>query len=368
MIDLDVGRTRRLREAAADLRARALAVDAAPTAMADHLDAPAVRLLRQLTTPAEHRDGSWPDAANEERVAGLLELARGDAAALLALPGPALAGVVVDVLGDHEQRTRFHDRLADGRTWTFFAMTEPERGADTAAIGALLKKAGGEYRLHGRKRYIANGARGAVGVVFARTGPSPQSIRAVLVELPAPGLAARRLDTVGLRGACLSELVFDGFRVTEEQVLGRHLPHHQRGLWGALRTFNLMRVQVAALALGTAYAIHDEVTSVRPDAPDRATVAARLAATRRLVLDAAAHADKDAERAYLPSVAKLASVPLAFRTSRWAATSLGPAGLLEHPLVEKWTRDVRAFEAMESTTNLQRLRVAQDYLEERGDG
>ena len=362
-------------EAAEDLRAMALSVDADPTNMAPYLDSPAFRTMRLFTTPAEYRDeelglpGHTGTGSCLEKVVGTVELARGDAGAVLAMPGPALAGVVVEVLGSPAQQERFYRKLSGGRTWTFFAMTEPERGNDATAITTRLEKAGpGEYRLHGHKRYIGSGARGGIGVVFARTGPSPLSIRAVLVEVPENGFRAERLPMVGLRGAYLSELWFDGLRVTDDMLLGQHLPATRRGIWGAMRTFNNMRIQVAALAVGTSLAIHDLVTELRPDAPGIGRQAARIEAARQLVYDMAAQVDHDSEQAYFPSSAKLSAVPLGLATARWATDSLGPAGLFEHPLLEKWCRDVRAFEFMEGTTNIQRLHVSQGYLKGRSDG
>jgi len=363
-------------EAASDLRTRALAIDADPTNMAPHMDSPAFRMMRLFTTPAQYRDEELthlPDHTGTgsclEKVVGTVELARGDAGAVLAMPGPALAGVVVEVLGSPTQQERFYRKLAGGHTWTFFAMTEPARGNDATAITTRLEKVGpGEYRLHGHKRYIGSGARGGVGVVFARTGPSPLSIRAVLVEVPAEGFRAERLPMVGLRGAYLSELWFDGLRVTDDMLLGQHLPATRRGIWGAMRTFNNMRIQVAALAVGTSLAIHDLVTELRPAAPGIERQAARLEAARQLVYDMAAQVDHDSEQAYFPSAAKLSAVPLGIATARWATEVAGPAGLFEHPLLEKWCRDVRAFEFMEGTTNIQRLHVSQGYLKGRSDG
>jgi alkylation response protein AidB-like acyl-CoA dehydrogenase len=362
-------------EAALDLRTRALAVDADPTDMAPHMDSPAFRMMRLFTTPAEYRDEELdlPDHTGTgsclEKVIGTVELARGDAGVVLAMPGPALAGVVVEVLGSPAQQERFYRKLSGGHTWTFFAMTEPERGNDATAITTRLEKVGpGEYRMYGHKRYIGSGARGGIGVVFARTGPSPLSIRAVLVEVPADGFRAERLPMVGLRGAYLSELWFDGLRVTDDMLLGQHLPATRRGIWGAMRTFNNMRIQVAALAVGTSLAIHDLVAELRPNAPGIDRQAARLEAARQLVYDMAAQVDHDSEQAYFPSAAKLSAVPLGLATARWATGSLGPAGLFEHPLLEKWCRDVRAFEFMEGTTNIQRLHVSQGYLKGRSDG
>jgi len=146
------------------------------------------------------------------------------------------------------------------------------------------------------------------------------------------------------------------------------LPRQRGGRWGALRTFHHLRVQVAALAVGTALALRDLVAAARPDAPGLARNGTRLEAARQLVHDVAAHLDREPDAAYFPSAAKLSAVPLAIEVSRWATAVLGPGSLFEHPLLEKWTRDVRAFEFMEGTANLQRLHLAQDYLKGRVDG
>jgi alkylation response protein AidB-like acyl-CoA dehydrogenase len=166
---------------------------------------------------------------------------------------------------------------------------------------------------------------------------------------------------VGLRGACLSELRFEGVPVGGDMLLGEHLPATRRGIWGAIKTFDRMRIGVAAAAVGTALALAGYVTAERKNAPGAAQVLARARAARELVYEAAARIDRDPERGYLSSAAKLGAVRMAVETSHWAGAALGPAGLLEHPLVEKWSRDVTAFEFMEGTSNIQRLHVARGY-------
>jgi alkylation response protein AidB-like acyl-CoA dehydrogenase len=361
-------------DAATDLRARALAVDAEPDDMAAHLGSPVLAMIRDGSIPARFRPsgpaavplGSFTDSCLD-RVVSTVEFARGDAGVLLACPGPALAGIVVDALGSPAQQELFYRRVVDGGVWTFFAMTEPEHGSDAAAMETRLEKAAdGGHRLHGVKRYIGNAARAGIGVVFARTGRGALSIRAALVELPAPGCTARRLDMIGLRGAYLSELRFDGAEVPAGMLLGQHLPVARRGMWGAIKTFNQMRVQIGAMALGTALAMHDCVRGLRPAAADVDLMASRLAAARLLIYEAAAAVDADPERGYLSSVGKLHCTRLGIDVARWAVGALGPAALLEHPLLEKWSRDIRAFEFMDGTANMQRLTVAQAYLKAGG--
>lgn len=357
--------------AARELRACALAVDADPDRVAPGTGSPALGLVHAACIPRQFRaDGRWNPVldtwrlGSRDRIGAIIELARGDAGAMLALKGPpGLAGVIVDALGSPAQRERFYRRIAHGRTWTFFAMTEPAHGSDATAMTTRLERdAGRGYRLYGEKRYVGNGARGGIGVVFARTGASPLTIRAVLLECPAPELAGRRLDTLGLRGAALSELTFDGVRISEEMLLGQHLPASRRGLWGAVRTFNSMRLQIGAMGIGTALAILDLVREVAPDAPGLDIQRGRTAAARALACAAADEVDANPNPRLAPSVTKLAGAWLAVSVARWARTTLGPACLLRHPLLEKWTRDAQGLEFMEGTSNVQRLHVADGYL------
>ena len=356
------------REAGEDLRARALSIDADPDAMEAHFGSPVFARMRRAETPVEYRDPVPGDVAPPDdetclqTVVAFIEISRGDAATALACPGPGLAGVFVRLLGDEAQKERFYARLRDGRTWPFFAMTEPDHGTDATAMETRLERDGsGGWLLHGSKRYIGNGARGGIGIVFGRTGRSALSIRAALVEPPALGWSGRRLETIGLRGAYLSELRFDGVPVAGDMLLGEHLPVTRRGIWGALKTFNQVRLHVAAAAVGTAVAMAEYVAEHRKTAPGTQLALARAEAARQLVYEAAARIDHDPERGYFSSAAKLSATRMAVEIARWASGALGPAGLLEHPLLEKWTRDVCAFEFMDGTSNIQRLHVARGY-------
>ena len=356
------------REGAEDLRSRALAVDTDAAAMDEHFDSEVYSLIRQSNTPAEYRE-SVPGStrlleakSTVDDVVAMAEFSRGDTSALLACPCPALAGVFVDLLGSPAQKEKFYTTLHGGRTWTFFAMTEKTHGNDATNMLTRFERDGDDWKLYGGKRYIGHGARGGIGVVFGRTGKGALSIRGALVEPPkVTGWSATRLPMVGLRGAFLSEIEFDGVPVAGDMLLGEHLPVTRRGIWGAMKTFNNMRIQIAAAAVGTAVAMAEYVAEHRKNAPDVQLVLARAEASRELVYEAAARLDHAPERGYLSSAAKLGATRMAVETARWAGAALGPSGLIEHPLVEKWGRDVCAFEFMDGTTNIQRLHVARGY-------
>jgi alkylation response protein AidB-like acyl-CoA dehydrogenase len=79
-----------------------------------------------------------------------------------------------------------------------------------------------------------------------------------------------------------------------------------------------------------------------------------------MLYDAAAEVDHCPDDRRPASIAKLHNTALAIRTTRWAAKALGPGSMLEHPLLEKWSRDVYAFEFMDGTSNILRLHTAPD--------
>jgi acyl-CoA dehydrogenase len=357
---------------AMELREHAMLVDTDPHDMKPHLDLAAYDLIRQFQIPRRFSDRpprigrfTYEPGSVLQQVVLTLELAYGDAGMALACPGPSLAGVLVDHLGDDTQQEWFHRSVADN-TWTFFAITEPGRGSDATALETVLTKESADlYRVTGTKRYIGNGSRGDVGVVLARTGPGPLSVRAALVNTDTTGYRGSSLDMIGLRGACLAEITLDNVPVPAEMLLGRHLSATRRGMWGAMRVFNTMRANVAALAVGTGLALVDIVRAERPHAPGAAELTARLEACRQLVYAAGVAVDHDRDSGTPSSTAKIAATALAREASRWAVRSLGPAALVEIPLLEKWTRDVCAFEFMEGTSDIQRQHVTRAYLKGR---
>lgn len=363
------------RELAVELRRDALAVDADPFDTARLRDSATLELLRLVGTPKAFRAGEIPACAEEftesclGRVVANVELAAGDASVMNACAAPSLAGLTVEALGDDKQQDLFYRDLAENRSWTFFGMTEPEHGSDATAMETRLDPdpdSGSGYRLNGAKRYVANAERGTIGVVFARIGPTPLSIRAVMLRHPTPGFTGTSLDMMGLRGARIGQMTFDAVPVPRDMVLGRHLPASRRGMWGAVRAFNIIRLQIGAQALGVAIGIRDYVCAQRPDWTGHELMSARLAAAQELLYDNAIEIDRFPDHRRAPSIAKLHATNLAIEATRWAESALGPGSLLEHPLLEKWCRDVCAFEFMDGTSNILRLTIAPDAAPRRG--
>jgi acyl-CoA dehydrogenase len=356
------------RESAGVLRRATLDIDRDPS-LVDGVLAGALP-WRHVGMPAEY----YPDPpvvcgrpvyldSCVEQVTVLEELARADAGAVLALPGPAMSGFVVAEMADQRQRERYYGMLAQRPTWTFFGMTEPSHGSDPAGMATNVT----DGLLNGVKRFVGNGARARIGVVFARRSAGPLGISAVLIETDRPGFAGVPLETLGLRALQLSELRMRDVPVETGDLLGHHRSATRQGMWAAVRTFNRYRPVVACLALGVAQAAFDYVVDNRRlmRVAQRHVLdgfAERLHGVRALVLAAARSADNDPGDGTLASAAKIRATGLAEEVTTTAVRFFGPGARWEHPLLDKWLRDARAFEFMEGTSNIQRLNLAQGYL------
>lgn len=362
-----------VRALAPELRATAQNFDDDPGNAARLCELPLLARLATLQIPPEYApdplvlDGQpFYLVSAEERVVFHEEAAAyGDVSLLLSSPGSLTAGMLVATLGDHEQKKWFFGRLHECPTWTFLAMTEPWGGSDATAMRTSLVPAepdGSMLLLNGTKTYVGNATRSRMGVVFARTGPGPLGIRAVLLDTASVGFRANPIDTIGLRGA-LGTMVFEDVQIPQERLLGRQLPTSRRGMWGWLHSFGVLRCVAAAMGVGVARAAVDYAVGNLPS-PTRQqqhrvdALWSRIEGVRRLTHRAAQVIDADdAHGQQLAAAAKTSAAQLAEEVTLAALGLLGPGARLDHPLLDKWARDARGIEFMEGTSNIQRLAV-----------
>ncbi|THV30226.1 acyl-CoA dehydrogenase family protein [Glycomyces paridis] len=321
--------------------------------------------LRPDRNPKPLREGgrTLPVRSCREFTALMEELCRGDAGLALAMPFSSMSAMLMEQMLDASQLDAHYARMSERPTWTFFALTEPERGSDAGAITTTLEPGEDGAVLNGVKRYIGNGARAYCGLVFARnTAASGMfAVQPVLVPSDAPGFTAELLDTMGLKGAGLSEIRLEGVRVPVADG-ARTAP---TGLRGAMQTFDTFRPCVGAMALGAGTAVYEYVDrELRAGAQRnwRDRFVHRIEATRGLIATAAAALDAGRGDGSVSSAAKLSAVRLADALAAAAVDVLGPAARLDHPLIDKWDGDIRGIEFMEGTSDIQRQTIAQGWI------
>ncbi|MDN5795095.1 MAG: acyl-CoA dehydrogenase family protein [Intrasporangium sp.] len=161
--------------------------------------------------------------------------------------------------GTEEQKRRYLPRMATGEIRGAFSMSEPALGSDVAAIRTKAVRDGDEWVLTGQKMWLTNGGSANLVAVLVRTelgeSDSPyKNLTTFLVEKePGFGETAQgitvpgKIDKMGYKGVDTTELVLDGHRTSDAQLLGG-VPG--RGFYQMMDGVEVGRVNVAARACG----------------------------------------------------------------------------------------------------------------------
>lgn len=163
--------------------------------------------------------------------------------------------------GTDEQKQKYLPRMATGEVRGAFSMSEPGLGSDVAAIKTkAVKGDDGSYTIDGQKMWLTNGGTSNLVATLVRTDEGADSVyknmTTFLVEKEpgfgetAPGLTIPgKIDKMGYKGVDTTEAVFEGHRVSAEQILGGE---PGKGFYQMMDGVEVGRVNVAARACGIA--------------------------------------------------------------------------------------------------------------------
>jgi alkylation response protein AidB-like acyl-CoA dehydrogenase len=163
--------------------------------------------------------------------------------------------------GTDAQKQSLLPRMATGEVRGAFSMSEPELGSDVAAIRTRAAlNADGSYTINGQKMWLTNGASSTLVAALVRTDEGAESahrnLTAFLIEKPtgfgevAPGLLIPgKIDKLGYKGIDTTELIFDGYVVGADAILGGS---PGQGFYQMMDGIEVGRVNVSARACGVA--------------------------------------------------------------------------------------------------------------------
>ncbi len=163
--------------------------------------------------------------------------------------------------GTDAQKQRLLPRMADGEVRGAFSMSEPELGSDVAAIRTRAARGSdGGYTINGQKMWLTNGASSSLVAALVKTDEGAdaphRNLTAFLIEKPtgfgevAPGLLIPgKIDKLGYKGIDTTELIFDGYVASAEDILGG-VPG--QGFYQMMDGIEVGRVNVSARAVGVA--------------------------------------------------------------------------------------------------------------------
>ncbi len=275
-----------------------------------------------------------------------------------------------------QARAHWLPRLADGRALGCFALSEPGTGSDAAAQTCLAERDGDGWRLDGTKNWITNGAQANVCVVMAMTDRTlgVKGISAFLVPTDVPGFSvAKNEHKLGIRASSTSQIHLDGVRLPAAALMGKV----GEGFKIAMGTLDGGRIGIAAQALGIAQAAYD---AARLYARERqafggpigdlqaigfmlADMATEIDAARMLLWRSAAAKDAGERFGPLAAKAKLYASEMSNRVAYQALQIFGGNGYCTDYPAERHSRDARITTLYEGTSEIQRIVVARDLLQ-----
>ncbi len=284
--------------------------------------------------------------------------------------------------GNEEQRAKFLPDLASGRKIGCYCLSEPEAGSDSGNQTTTADLDGADYVLNGTKNFITTGSEADMAVVMAVTDKAKGKkggISSFIVDTGTKGFEPSPPEhKMGIHCSPTVQIHFDNCRVPAANKLP--------GLGGdgfkiALGILDCGRVGIAAQALGIGRAAL--AASVRYAGERRqfgkaiaefqsiqwmiADMATELDAAELLIFRASLAKDRSSADPKLrftreASMAKLYASEAANRAARKAVQIHGGYGYTKDYEVERHFRDARITEIYEGTSEIQRLVIAMNVM------
>jgi alkylation response protein AidB-like acyl-CoA dehydrogenase len=165
--------------------------------------------------------------------------------------------------GTEEQKQKYLPRMASGEIRAAFSLSEPELGSDVQAIKTTAKKVDdSSYEINGQKMWVTNGLLSGLVFVLVKTDPQAEprykGMTCFICEKE-PGASDNdgltippKIKKLGYKGVESTELVFDGYKVPAENILGGEDDGLGQGFVQMMDALEVGRVNVAARGVGIA--------------------------------------------------------------------------------------------------------------------
>jgi alkylation response protein AidB-like acyl-CoA dehydrogenase len=277
--------------------------------------------------------------------------------------------------------------MATGEVRGAFSMSEPELGSDVAAIRTkAVRSPGGGYTITGQKMWVTNGGSSRLVATLVRTDEGAdkphRNLTAFLVEKPAgfgevlPGVTIPgKIDKLGYKGVDTTELIFDGYEASADDVLG-NAPG--KGFVQMMDGVEVGRVNVAARACGVAQRAFElaaryaqqRSTFGKPIAEHQAIafqlaeMATKVEAAHLMMVNAARLKDSGERNDVAAGMAKYLASEFCSEVTQQAFRIHGGYGYSKEYEIERLMRDAPFLLIGEGTSEIQKTIISKSLLNE----
>jgi alkylation response protein AidB-like acyl-CoA dehydrogenase len=285
--------------------------------------------------------------------------------------GPARA---IELFGTEEQKRRFLPPVARGEKTIAISISEPDAGSAATDIACSGRVEGDELVINGSKRWCSGAGHAEQYLVYLRLSSArgAAGIGAAVVDLGTPGLTVGpQEELMGFRGVPSADMFFDDVRIPMENLV------IQEGGFSRLFTaFSIERLGNATMSLAIGQASLDrtaayiqerrqfgrDIVEFQMVQGSLADMVIQVDAARLLIHRAAMRAGTGVPVPLEASIAKCFSNEMAKRISDIAIQLHGGYGYSAEYHVERMHRDAHGWALAGGTPNVQRMRIASEYL------
>ncbi|MCO6532335.1 MULTISPECIES: acyl-CoA dehydrogenase family protein [unclassified Lactobacillus] len=330
---------------------------------------PAIKMgLHMLEIPKEYGGAGL---SYEDSALVFEKIAEYDAGYALTLITSFVALRCVMLAGTEEQTREFARIIEDGK-FAAFTMSEADAGSDAGSVKATAVRHGDEYILNGNKAFATNGGIADIFIGIFRTSDNGNhGLSAFMIDRHSPGIwVGKHEDKMGLRLSNTVPLGFKNVHVPAKNLLGKE----GRGINIALNSLNLSRAYVSTLTVGIMQRALSEAAkyanerqqfnqpiaqfeSVQNMLADMATA---VETSRLLVNNTMKMMDNNLSVRQEGAMTKLFVTDTAQKVTSDAVQILGGYGYTRAYPVEKLMRDVKGFQILEGTNEIQRMTIARE--------
>ena len=322
----------------------------------------------------EEYGGAGMDEVSKALV--IMEIAKVDASVAELLAVHTLTNDIFLKRGTEEQKKKYLALGASGKVGAF-ALTEPGAGSDASAAKTKAISDGDDYIINGTKCFISNMGpeEGDYVVLIALTDPSAgtKGMSAIVVDRNTPGFSVGKLENkMGLRGANVSELIFQDCRVPKSNLLGKE----GEGFKIAMAALDGGRIGMASQAVGIAEGAIDlavayakeRVQFKKPISANQgiqwyfADIATSTEAAKMLTLQAADLRQRGQNIGKLAAMAKYYASENAVTVTNKALQIHGGYGYMKEYAIERMYRDARITTLYEGTSEVQKMVISRAVL------
>lgn len=309
----------------------------------------------------------------------ITEIARACASTAVTMSVTNMVAEVIQSIASAEQKRNYLPKLCTGEySAGGFCLSEAGAGSDPAGMKTRAVKEGSEWVLNGTKMWISSAEYAGIFVVWAVTDSTVakgKGISCFLVEANTPGLTIGKAEEkMGQRASSTNSVIFDDCRIPESALMGKL----NDGFRIAVSELAGGRIGIGSLALGVGGAAMDyarqyttereqfnkTISSMQGPQWMMADAYTELEAARLLLMNAACQKQDGKPFMKQAAMAKVYATEAANRACYTALQLMGGIGYTEECPLERFARDVRVTSIYEGTSEVQRLIIARELLQD----